>query len=227
MLYVVPTPIGNLEDITVRALNVLRQVDVILAEDTRHSSVLLKRYDITKPILPYHQHNEHKVVARLVQRIKRGESMALISDAGTPVIADAGYLLVRQCVQEQVPVTCLPGAVAFVPALVLSTFPAHEFVFGGFLPPVKGRRSKLQRWATEGYTVVLYESPHRIQKLLREIVDLFGPSVRICVCRELTKVHEQVIRGSAAEVLEAMTHRPVRGEVTVVISPAAQAVRHE
>ena len=194
ILYLVPTPIGNLEDITIRALRILKESDLILAEDTRHSSVLLNHYEIGKKMFPYHQHNEHKISASLVQRIKSGETMSLISDAGTPGISDAGFLIVRECIKENIAVISLPGATAFVPALIQSGFPTNEFLFAGFLPQKKGRQTKLKSLAMEKHSIILYESPNRLVKLLEEIS---AAGRMISVSRELTKLHEETRRGTA------------------------------
>lgn len=217
MLYVVPTPIGNLEDITLRALNTLRTVQLILAENPRHSSKLLQHYGINTPMAAYHQHNEHRLCSGLVQRMAAGETMALISDAGTPGISDAGYLLVRACIDAGVAVTCLPGATALVPALVVSGLPAHEFLFCGFLPPKKGRSSRLKQLAVEPRTLVIYEAPHRLAQLLEAISEIFGADRRVCVCRELTKIHEQVLRMPASGAAAWARQAALKGEVVVVV----------
>ncbi len=220
-LYIVPTPIGNLKDITLRALDVLKEVDFILAEDTRTTSVLLKHYQIdAKKLRPFHKFNEHRVVRDIVQRIKAGEVAALVSDAGTPGISDPGYLLVRECVENDVDVEVLPGATAFVPALVASGFPTDSFVFEGFLPHKKGRQKKLKELSQEKRTIVLYESPYRLIKLLKEIKEYFGHERGVAVARELTKVHEQIVRGTAGEVLAFFEQQAsVKGEIVVVIAP--------
>lgn len=217
-LYVVPTPIGNLEDITIRALTILKSVDVILAEDTRSSGVLLKHFEISKPLMSYHIFNEHKQVEQIVRRLERGETMALISDAGTPAISDPGYLLVRQCLESDVKIECLPGATAFVPALVKSGLPTDSFVFEGFLPHKKGRKTKLEKLATEERTIVLYESPHRLVKAIDQMIEHFGEDRRASVSRELTKLHEETVNGTLAEIKESFADRKVKGEIVVVIA---------
>lgn len=217
MLYIVPTPIGNLQDITLRALEVLRQVDLILAEDTRTSSKLLNHFGIVCPMTPYHQHNEHQVMQHLVAQLLEGKKMALISDAGTPGIADAAFLLVRACVKVGVMVECLPGATAFVPALVNSGLPTNRFAFEGFLPLKKGRHTMLTRLATEERTLILYESPHRLVKTLGELRACFGDD-RLCgVSRELTKIHEENFRGTLKEAAEHFSNKEVKGEIVIVI----------
>ncbi|MBP5360533.1 MAG: 16S rRNA (cytidine(1402)-2'-O)-methyltransferase [Bacteroidaceae bacterium] len=217
MLYIVPTPIGNLEDITLRALRVLKEADVILAEDTRTSSVLLKHYDIHRPMLSYHKFNEHKAVAALVERLKSGETMALVSDAGTPGISDPGFLLARECVKRGVEVVCLPGATALVPALVASGLPCDRFVFEGFLPQKKGRQTRLQQLAAEQRTVVLYESPYRVVKTLTQMAEVMGGERPVAVCREISKVHEQVVRGTVSEALTYFQTNEPRGEFVIII----------
>lgn len=216
-LFVVPTPVGNLEDMTFRAVSVLRSVDVILCEDTRTSGVLLKHYDIQKPTWAYHQHNEHKVVGQLVDHMKAGKQMALITDAGTPAISDPGYLLIRACIEAGVEVDCLPGATAFVPALVQSGLVANSFVFEGFLPLKKGRKTKLEQLAAEERTILFYESPHRILKTVEECGVSFGTDRKIAVVREISKKFEESIRGTIAEVLETIAKVPVKGEIVVVL----------
>jgi 16S rRNA (cytidine1402-2'-O)-methyltransferase len=216
-LYLVPTPIGNLEDITLRAIRVLKEVDHILAEDTRNSGKLLKHYDISTPMHSHHMHNEHKTVEGIVRRIEAGETFALISDAGTPAISDPGFLLTRACVEAGVEVDCLPGATAFVPALVNSGFPNDKFVFEGFLPVKKGRQTRLKLLAEEERTVIFYESPHKLLKTLTHFVEFFGENRPVSVSREITKLHEETIRGTAAEVLEHYTAKPPKGEIVVVV----------
>jgi 16S rRNA (cytidine1402-2'-O)-methyltransferase len=217
VLYIVPSPIGNLKDITFRAIEVLRQVDLLLAEDTRTSSRLLQHYQIQKPITPYHQHNEHKVVQHLVDQLTAGKTMALLTDAGTPGISDPAFLLVRACVRAEVRVECLPGATAFVPALVNSGLPIHRFAFEGFLPPKKGRQTLLRQLAGEERTLVFYESPLRLVKTLEELVQYFGPDRPCCVSRELTKLFEENKRGTLAEVAAYYAEKGVKGEVVVVV----------
>ncbi|MBR3733421.1 MAG: 16S rRNA (cytidine(1402)-2'-O)-methyltransferase, partial [Bacteroidaceae bacterium] len=212
MLYIVPTPVGNLEDITLRALRVLKEADLILAEDTRTSSVLLKHYDIHRPLQSYHKFNEHKAVDALVERLKGGETMALVSDAGTPGISDPGFLLARECVRAGVEVQCLPGATAFVPALVASGLPCDKFVFEGFLPQKKGRMTRLQQLSTEDRTIVLYESPYRVVKTLEQLAEVLGPDRQVAVCREISKVHEQTVRGTLSEALAHFREHAPKGE---------------
>lgn len=216
-LYLVPTPIGNLEDITLRAIRVLKEVDIILAEDTRTSGKLLKHYEINTPMQSHHMHNEHKTVENIVRRIKNGETFALISDAGTPAISDPGFLLTRACVQEGVEVDCLPGATAFVPALVNSGFPNDKFVFEGFLPPKKGRQTRFKTLAEETRTIIFYESPHKLLKTLANFMEYFGEDRLVSVSREITKLHEETIRGTAKEVLEHYTNKPAKGEIVIVV----------
>jgi 16S rRNA (cytidine1402-2'-O)-methyltransferase len=217
-LYIVPTPVGNLEDITLRALRVLKEADCILAEDTRTSGILLKHYDIKAKLQPHHKFNEHKTIESIAQRIKGGENIALISDAGTPGISDPGFLLSRQCAKEGVEVECLPGATAFVPAIVASGLPCDRFCFEGFLPQKKGRVSRLTELSTEERTIIFYESPYRIVKLLTQISEIFGNERECAVCREISKLHEEIVRGSVEEVLAHFsTHEP-KGEFVVVIA---------
>lgn len=216
-LYVVPTPVGNLEDITMRALRVLREADLILAEDTRTSGNLLRHFDIHKPMLSFHKFNEHQVVSGIVQRLRGGEQMAVVSDAGTPGISDPGFLLVREAIAGGVEVITLPGATAFVPALVSSGLPCDKFCFEGFLPQKKGRMTRLQELSDEPRTLILYESPHRVVKLLEQLAEVFGPERPVSVCREISKVHEQSVRGTVAEVLEHFREEEPRGEFVVVV----------
>ncbi len=217
-LFVVPTPIGNLEDITLRALRVLRdEVGLILAEDTRTSSVLLRHYEIITPMQSFHKFNEHTAVDRYVERIQGGESVALISDAGTPCISDPGYLLVRRCLDMGVEVECLPGAVAFVPALVDSGLPSDCFSFVGFLPVKKGRQTRLQEISQMEGTVIMYESPHRIVKTLEQLVEVCGGNRKASLSRELTKKFEETLRGSLAELLEVAHNRVLKGEMVLVL----------
>jgi 16S rRNA (cytidine1402-2'-O)-methyltransferase len=218
MLYLVPTPIGNLKDITLRALDVLKEVDLVLAEDTRTTSHLLTHYQINKPITPYHQHNEHKVLSHLVAQLKEGKKMAVVTDAGTPGISDPAFLLVRECIREGIRVECLPGATALVPALVNSGLPTNSFVFEGFLPVKKGRQTLLKKLAEEERTIVFYESPNRLVKTLEELINYFGQERQCSVSRELTKMFEENKRGSLAEVSAWFREKPVKGEIVVVIS---------
>ena len=219
-LYLVPTPIGNLEDITLRAIRVLGEVDGILAEDTRNSGQLLKHLNISKPLYAHHAHNEHTGVPGVIKMLKEGKVLALISDAGTPGISDPGYLLVKACVDNGIEVESLPGATAFVPALVNSGFPTDRFVYEGFLPHKKGRQTRWKALAEEERTIVLYESPHRLVKALEQIVEFIHPDRPVMVGRELSKMHEQMVRGTAEEVLAYFTAHPdkVRGEIVIVIA---------
>ena len=217
MLYLVPTPLGNLKDITFRAIEVLQSVDVILCEDTRTSSKLLHHYNIQKPLSPYHQHNEHKIATHLVDQMKAGKTFALITDAGTPAISDPAFLLVRECVANDVKVECLPGATAFVPALVNSGLPTNSFVFEGFLPLKKGRQTKLKQLALEERTIIIYESPMRLVKSLEEFAVYFGAERQCCVSRELTKMFEENKRGSLQEVAAYFKAKTVKGEIVIVI----------
>jgi len=219
-LYIIPTPIGNLEDITLRALRILKEVDVILAEDTRTSSKLLKHYEISKKLVAHHQHNEHKSLDRVIEYIKAGETMALISDAGTPAISDPGFLLVRECIKHDVEIECLPGATAFVPALVNSGFPCDKFVFEGFLPHKKGRQTRLKLLAGETRTVIFYESTHRLLKTLNQLSEFFGEERQVSVSRELTKMHEETIRGTVTEVIEYYNNNVTKGEIVIVVEGA-------
>ena len=216
-LYIVPTPIGNLDDMTFRAIKVLKEVDVILAEDTRTSGKLLKHFDIATPMQSHHMHNEHKVLNNLVNRLKSGETMALITDAGTPAISDPGFLLTRACVENNVEIECLPGATAFVPALVNSGFPNDKFVFEGFLPPKKGRQTRLKLLAEEKRTLIFYESPYKLLKTLSQFADFFGADRNISVSRELTKLYEETLRGSVTEVIAHFENKPPKGEFVIVV----------
>lgn len=216
-LYVVPTPIGNLKDITERALDVLRSADLILAEDTRTTGKLLRHYDIDRPIRSFHLHNEHRAVDAIVDQINSGLNYALCSDAGTPAISDPGFLLVRACIEADINVSCLPGATAFVPALVVSGLPCDRFIFEGFLPHKKGRQKRLLTILEESSTTVLYESPHRVIKLLEEIIKYECGDRRIVLCREISKLHEEVVRGSVREVLARFVEKAPRGEFVVVL----------
>lgn len=217
MLYIVPTPIGNLGDITFRAIDILKSVDLILAEDTRTSSVLLNHYQIHKPISPYHQHNEHKIVQHLADQLQAGKTIALLTDAGTPGISDPAFLLVRECIKYDVKVECLPGATAFVPALVNSGLPMNNFCFEGFLPLKKGRQTFLKKMAYEERTMVFYESPMRLVKTLNDFINTFGPDRQCCVSRELTKKFEENKRGSLQEVHDHFNAKPVKGEIVIVV----------
>tara|TARA_R100001369_G_C3319941_1_gene168753 strand:+ start:1348 stop:2019 length:672 start_codon:yes stop_codon:yes gene_type:complete len=216
-LYLVPTPIGNLKDITFRAIEVLKEADLILAEDTRTSGKLLKHYEIDTHMHSHHMHNEHKTVEGIVNRIQGGETIALISDAGTPAISDPGFLLTRACVEAGLEVDCLPGATAFVPALVNSGLPNDKFVFEGFLPVKKGRQTRLKLLAEETRTMIFYESPHKLVKTLTHFSEYFGAERKVSVSREITKLHEETVRGSAEEVLQHFTKKPPKGELVVVV----------
>lgn len=217
-LFLVPTPIGNLEDMTFRAVKVLQTVDLILAEDTRTSGKLLQHYGIEIPMQSHHMHNEHKTLNGLVERLKGGATMALISDAGTPAISDPGFLLTRACVEAGITVDCLPGATAFVPALVNSGLPNDKFVFEGFLPIKKGRQTRLILLAEEPRTLIFYESPHKLLKTLEHFVAHFGADRQISVSREISKVYEETVRGSVAEVLAHFTEKPPKGEIVIVVA---------
>jgi len=217
MLYLVPTPLGNLKDITLRALETLQQADVILCEDTRTSSKLLQHYNIHKPVSPYHQHNEHKIVQHIVDQLVAGKTMALVTDAGTPGISDPAFLLVRACIKEGVKVECLPGATAFVPALVNSGLPVNRFVFEGFLPLKKGRQTLFKKLAEEERTMVFYESPMRLVKTLEEMGGYFGADRNCSVSRELTKMFEENKRGTIREVAAYFTAKAVKGEIVIVV----------
>lgn len=217
-LYIVPTPIGNLEDITLRALRLLREADVIFAEDTRTSSVLLKHYEIQGHLLSHHKFNEHASAAAVAERIEAGQTVVLISDAGTPGISDPGFLLVRTCVERGLEVECLPGATAFVPALVQSGFPCDRFCFEGFLPQKKGRQKRLQQLSGEPRSIVFYESPYRVVKCLEQLAEVFGSERRVAVSRELTKKFEETVRGTLAEVIAHFRQRPPKGEFVIVLA---------
>lgn len=217
-LTLVPTPIGNLGDITFRAVELLKSVNTILAEDTRTSGVLLHHYGINVRLQSFHIFNEHRALAKLISRMKDGETFALISDAGTPGIADPGFLLVRECLRAQLEVECLPGATAFIPALIKSGFPNDRFVFEGFLPHKKGRQTIFKQLAEEERTIILYESPHRLLKTLEQIVEYFGPDRLVSISRELTKLHEETRTGTAAEVTEHFRHTAPKGEIVVIIN---------
>jgi len=217
MLYLVPTPIGNLSDFTFRAVEVLKAADLILAEDTRTSSVLLAHYGISKPVSPYHQHNEHKVLPHLVDQLLSGKTMAVIADAGTPGISDPAFLLVRECVRHQIKVECLPGATAFVPALINSGLPANRFCFEGFIPLKKGRQTLLKKLAEEERTLIFYESPIRLVKTLKNFIEYFGGERPCSVSRELSKKFEENVRGTLTEVMQHFEQHPPKGEIVVVV----------
>ncbi len=217
-LYLVPTPIGNLEDMTFRAVRVLKEADLIFAEDTRTSGKLLRHFEIPTQMYSHHMHNEHKTVENIVSQIKAGKTVALISDAGTPAISDPGFLLTRACIEEGIEVDCLPGATAFVPALVNSGLPNDKFVFEGFLPVKKGRQTRLLALAEETRTMVFYESPHKFLKTLIHFAEYFGEDRKVSVSREISKLHEETIRGSIKEVLEYYTAKPPKGEIVIILA---------
>ena len=216
-LYLVPTPIGNLEDMTLRAIRVLKESDLILAEDTRTSSRLLSHFDIGTPMQSHHMHNEHKILNRILQRLKQGETISVISDAGTPGISDPGFLLVRACIEEGLTVECLPGPTAFVPALLNSGFPCDKFVFEGFLPPKKGRQTRIEFLSRETRTIIIYESPHKLLKTLGQLSEHFGEERMASISRELTKMHEETIRGSLMELKAHFELHPPKGEFVLII----------
>ncbi len=217
-LVLVPTPIGNLEDITLRAINVLKEADLILAEDTRNTGFLLKHLNISKPLHSHHAFNEHHTVGKVIERIKKGEKVALVSDAGTPAISDPGFLLVRECLRSGVEVECLPGATAFVPALVNSGLPCDRFTFEGFLPVKKGRQTRLKALLEEERTMIFYESPFRLLKTLEQFAEYFGAERQACVSRELTKIYEENVRGTLSEIIANFAKRTVKGEIVIVLS---------
>lgn len=217
MLYIVPSPIGNLADITFRAIEVLKSVDLILAEDTRTSGKLMRHYQIEKPTTPYHQHNEHKIVAHLTEQLLAGKTMALITDAGTPGVSDPAFLLVRECIKNDIKVECLPGATAFVPALVNSGLPMNSFCFEGFLPLKKGRQTFLKRMSHEDRTMIFYESPMRLIKTLSDFIEYFGADRPCCVSRELTKIFEENKRGTLQEVHDYFNAKTIKGEIVIVV----------
>jgi len=216
-LYLIPTPIGNLEDITLRALRLLKEVDLVLAEDTRQTKKLFTHYEISTPLQSYHTHNEHKKTAYIIEQLQQQQTIALVSDAGTPGISDPGFLLVRECVSNNIEVECLPGPTALIAAIVASGLPCDRFIFEGFLPQKKGRKTKLEQLSKEGKTIVLYESPHRIMKLIDEIEMYFGTERKFCIARELTKIHEEFLRGTATEIKQKINERKLKGEIVVVI----------
>ncbi|MCH5169389.1 MAG: 16S rRNA (cytidine(1402)-2'-O)-methyltransferase [Prevotellaceae bacterium] len=219
ILYLVPTPVGNMEDITMRALKVLREADLILAEDTRTSSNLLRHFDIRNAMLSYHKFNEHQTVQSIVERLLAGQTIAVVSDAGTPGISDPGFLVAREAIRAGIEVITLPGATAFVPALVSSGLPCDRFCFEGFLPQKKGRKTRIQALAEETRTMIFYESPHRIVKTLTQFVEVFGSERQTSVCREISKIHEESIRGTLGEVLQHFTETEPRGEFVIVVAP--------
>ena len=217
-LYLVPTPIGNLEDITLRALNVLKSVDLILAEDTRTSGILLKHFQVSKPLQSYHIFNEHQVTSLIIKRLQNNETIAFISDAGTPGISDPGFFLIRECIKNNITVECLPGATAFVPALVNSGLPTDKFIFEGFLPHKKGRQTRMNALKEEERTMIFYESPHRLLKTLEQFKENFGTNRQVSVSRELTKIYEENIRGTVEEVINYYTKKGVKGEIVLVLA---------
>lgn len=216
-LYLIPTPIGNLEDITLRALRLLKEADMVLAEDTRTTRKLFTHYEISTPLAPFHMHNEHKVVNKWIERLKSGEKIALVSDAGTPAISDPGFLLVRECVKNDIEVDCLPGATAFVPALVNSGLPSEKFIFEGFLPSKKGRQTRLKILAEEERTMIFYESPHRIVKTLSQFMEYFGDERIVSVSREISKMFEETKRGSMKYVKEYFEEKKPKGEFVIIV----------
>ncbi|MVZ66435.1 16S rRNA (cytidine(1402)-2'-O)-methyltransferase [Sphingobacterium sp. DK4209] len=220
MLYIVPTPIGNLEDMTFRAINVLKSVDIILAEDTRTSAPLLKHFGIDKKVFAHHQHNEHKAVSEIIRLMKEGQQIALISDAGTPAISDPGFLLVRESIKEGLEVQCLPGATAFVPALVNSGLPNDRFCFEGFLPVKKGRQTRLKALTEEKRTMIFYESPHRILKTIEEFMVVFGEERQASLSREISKLYEETVRGTLTELKEHFEQNPIKGEFVFCVAGA-------
>lgn len=226
-LYIVPTPIGNLEDITLRAIRILKEVDVILAEDTRTSGNLLRHLGIEKRLFAHHQHNEHKTVAMIAERIANGEKIALVTDAGTPGISDPGFLLVRECIANGIEVECLPGATAFVPALVNSGLPCDTFCFEGFLPQKKGRQTKIKSLLNEHRTMVFYESPHRLVKALEQFIEFFGPDRKASVSRELTKMYEENKRGTLQELLDHFKSKTIKGEIVIVLEGIRSSKKKE
>ena len=217
-LYVVPTPVGNLEDMTFRAIRILKEADLVLAEDTRTSGILLKHFEIKNAMQSYHKFNEHKTGEGIINRLKAGETIALVSDAGTPGISDPGFLVVRECVKNDIEVQCLPGATAFVPALVASGLPDERFCFEGFLPQKKGRMTRLNALTEETRTMIFYESPYRLVKTLTQFAELFGPERKVSVCREISKIHEESVRGTLQEVVAHFTANEPRGEIVIVLA---------
>ena len=225
ILYIVPTPVGNLEDMTLRAIRLLKEVDLILAEDTRTSGILLKHFDIHNSLMSHHKFNEHGTSAAIVSRLLAGENVALISDAGTPGISDPGFFLVREAVKAGVEVQCLPGATAFVPALVSSGLPCDRFVFEGFLPQKKGRKTRLEELAAETRTMIFYESPYRVLKTLQQFAEVYGAERQVSVCREISKVHEESVRGSLAEVVAHFSETEPKGEIVIILAGKDEKVK--
>ncbi len=226
-LYIVPTPIGHLKDITFRAVEILKEVDVIFCEDTRKTGILLKHYQISKPTQAHHKFNEHKTSDRIIAQIKAGTTAALVTDAGTPGISDPGFLLVRACVENGVEVETLPGAVAFVPALVNSGLPCDRFTFEGFLPPKKGRQKKLIELSEQKYTMIFYESPHRLLKSLSQMAEHFGEDRKASVSRELTKIYEETQRGTLAELINLYSNRKIKGEIVLIVEGLPKAIKKQ
>jgi 16S rRNA (cytidine1402-2'-O)-methyltransferase len=220
-LFLVPTPIGNLEDITLRAIRVLREVELILAEDTRKTAILLKHYGIGTHMESFHAFNEHQKLLKYISFLEEGRNIALVSDAGTPSISDPGFLMVRECIRKGIDVECLPGATAFIPALVNSGFPTDRFIFEGFLPQKKGRSKRLEKLKEEDCTIILYESPHRLVKTLQQLEETFSPAHEACVSRELTKIHEENRRGDLHSLVEYYTSHPPKGEIVIIVNPIA------
>ncbi len=216
-LILIPTPIGNLEDMTLRAINCLKNADLILAEDTRNTVFLLKHFEINKPLQSHHAFNEHQTIGKIVERLKKGEKIVLVSDAGTPAISDPGFLLVRECLRNGIEVECLPGATAFVPALVNSGLPADRFTFEGFLPVKKGRQTRLNELKEEEKTMIFYESPFRLLKTLEQFSEIFGAERQACVSRELTKLYEENVRGTLSEIIANFANRTIKGEIVIVV----------
>ena len=227
ILYIVPTPVGNMEDMTFRAIRILKEVDLVLAEDTRTSGILLKHYEIRNQLMSHHKFNEHGTSAGIVSRLLAGENVALISDAGTPGISDPGFFLVREAVKAGVEVQGLPGATAFVPALVSSGLPCDRFVFEGFLPQKKGRKTRLEELATETRTMVFYESPYRLVKTLQQFAEVYGEERQVSVCREISKVHEESVRGTLAEVIAHFTETEPKGEIVIILAGKSEKVKKE
>ena len=217
-LYLIPTPIGNLEDITLRALRLLKEMDMVLAEDTRTTRKLFTHYEISTPLAPFHMHNEHKVLDKWIAKLKKGETIALVSDAGTPAISDPGFLLVRECIKEGIVVDCLPGATAFVPALVNSGLPSEKFIFEGFIPVKKGRQTRLKLRAEEDRTIIFYESPHRIVKTLTQFCEYFGEERSVSISREISKMFEENKRGTMLEVLQYFEEKKPKGEFVIIVA---------
>lgn len=226
-LYLIPTPVGNLEDITLRALRLLKEVDLVLAEDTRTTAKLLKHYEISTPLLSHHKFNEHQQVERIAERLQKGENIALVSDAGTPGISDPGFLLTKTCVEQGIETECLPGATAFVPALVNSGFPCDRFCFEGFLPQKKGRQKRLSALADETRTLIFYESPYRLTKALEQMAEHFGQDRSACVAREISKVFEEYKRGSLQELIGYFTEKGVKGEIVIIVEGKNQTGKKE